>query len=407
MSHVSKGERLLVFNAGSSSLKFEVFDCAAPLESVVHGAVSGIGRSRATFTVTGRDPELLEHVAGAGDAAALVLERLCDAAIGLEERDIVASGHRVVHGAERFSAPVRVTVSVFDALKSLVHLAPLHNPQSLAVMEAVGERFPDVPMVAVFDTAFFHDLPQPAREYAIPDEWAERYSIRRYGFHGIAHQCIAGQMQRAGADGRPPRRVLSLHLGQGCSITALEDGRPVETSMGFTPLEGLVMGTRSGDVDAGVLLHLARLGVDWKALDEGLNRQSGLLGLSGETDDVRELLELEARGHAGALRALAVFHHRVRKYAGAYAAVLGGVDAIAFGGGIGENSPPVRARICAGLAWLGLELDPEANASCVGRAGRISTDASAIEARVVPVDEEPVIAESVLALLGRAGTAVD
>jgi acetate kinase len=398
---VSDRNFLLVFNTGSSSLKFEVFDYSARLTSVLRGAVSGIGRERSTVQTTGAAPESVAGIAGAGDAAALALERLCSDAGGLRlsANDVVATGHRVVHGGERFSSPVRVTVSVFDALKSLVHLAPLHNPQSLAVMEAVGERFPDVPIVAAFDTAFFHDLPQSARDYAIPAEWSERYSIRRFGFHGIAHQYLSEQMARAPRDGPAPSRVLSLHLGQGCSITALRDGRPVETSMGFTPLEGLVMGTRAGDVDAGVLLHLARQGHDFKELDDALNRRSGLLGLSGVSDDVRRLLELEA-GHTGARRALAAFHHRLHKYLGAYAAVLGGVDAVVFGGGIGENSPVVRARICAGLSWLGLELDPEANASCVGSAACISTRDSLIEARVFEVDEEPLIAAAVLSVLG-------
>ena len=395
------GRYLLVFNAGSSSLKFEVFEPDAALRSVTRGAVRGIGRQNSRLSMADSEEEI--EVASVRDAAAVVLGRLCEGVgdLRLSPDNLVASGHRVVHGGEQFSAPVRVTVSVFDALKSLVHLAPLHNPQSLAVMEAVGERFPQVPIVAAFDTAFFHDLPQHARDYAIPAEWAERYGIRRYGFHGIAHQYMAERIRHMGEGGCAPRRMLSLHLGQGCSITALDDGRPVETSMGFTPLEGLVMGTRTGDLDAGVLLHLARNGHDLHEIEDALNRRSGLLGLSGVSDDVRTLLDLEARQHPGARRALAAFHHRVHKYAGAYAAVLGGVDAVVFGGGIGENSPVVRARICAGLAWLGLALDERANDACTGSAGRISAEGSRIVAHVVPVDEEPLIAEAAVRVLAQ------
>ena len=392
---------LLVFNAGSSSLKFEVFEPGAPPRSLLHGAIRDIGRTRPLLTI-GDANEIPVSVAGARDAAVLVLDRLCrgDDGVRLSARNLLGTGHRVVHGGAAFSEPVRVTASVFDTLKSLVDLAPLHNPPSLAVMEAVGERFPQVPIVAVFDTAFFHDLPEPARDYAIPRDWAERHAIRRYGFHGIAHRYLAARVAEAPRDGPPPRRVLSLHLGQGCSITALDQGRPVETSMGFTPLEGLIMGTRSGDVDAGVVLQLVREGHGVHDLDDALNRRSGLAGLSGVSGDVRDLLELESRGHDGARRALAAFHHRLHKYLGAYTAVLGGVDAVVFGGGIGENSPVVRERACAGLHWLGLELDSDANRSCAGAAARISAAASRIEVHVFPVDEEPLIAEAAMSVLG-------
>jgi len=387
-------ERLiLVFNAGSSSLKFAVFDAGTePLRALLDGAVRDIGKHRSTFEL-GDSTEGVEAVADARAAANLVLERLFGADALLPKERVVATGHRVVHGGERFSRPMRLTVSAFDELKSLSGLAPLHNPPSLAVMEAVGDAFPDGPMVAVFDTAFFHDLPETARRYALPRDWSERHHIRRYGFHGIAHAYLAEALAGHG------RRAITLHLGQGCSAAALVDGRPVDTSMGFTPLEGLVMGTRAGDLDPGVLLHLTRLGYGARELEDGLNRRSGLLGLSGSSDDIRELLALEAEGDRDAALALDVFCARIRKYIGAYTAVLGGLDAIAIGGGVGENSPEIRERVLGPFGWLGIEIDPHANAACRGTAARISSTRSAVDVRVVTVKEEPAIARAVIEVL--------
>ena len=395
-------ERYLpVFNAGSSSLKFEVFLAEVPPRSRISGSVTGIGRDGPLLRMGTAGEETLPAGSSARDAAARVLERFRRGIDGvrLDPDNVVASGHRMVHGGEEFSQPVRVTASVHERLAVLSSLAPLHNPPALDVMDAARDCFPDVPLVAVFDTAFFHDLPESVRSYAVPGEWRERHGIRRYGFHGLAHQHMA---RRLGAVVRTPGalgRVISLHLGNGCSAAALRDGRPVETSMGFTPLEGLVMGTRCGDLDPGVVLQLAAAGSSFREIDDALNRQSGLLGLSGVSGDVRELLELETCGHAGARLALAAFHHRLHKYLGAYAAVLGGVDAVTFGGGIGEHSAAIRARTCAGLGWLGLELDDRANADCTGRPGRISSEASAIEVHVIPVEEEAIIAEAAMAVI--------
>lgn len=388
---------LLVFNAGSSSLKYDVFEATdeGP-RSRIGGAVRDIGRARAIFE-HGGSSQAIDKIEDAGIAAALVLDRLfgTDSDGTLARSEVAASGHRVVHGGERFSGPIRVTVSAFDALKSLAPLAPLHNPQSLAVMEVVGEALPDRPMIAAFDTAFFHELPDAARHYAVPRTWIEQHGIRRYGFHGIAHQHLAAVLA---AGGLGPR-TITLHLGQGCSAAALLDGRPVDTSMGFTPIEGLVMGTRCGDLDPGVHGYLTRLGHSARQIDDALNRRSGLLGLSGISDDVRELLAQEADGHEGAKLALDVFCLRIRKYVGAYAAVLGGLDAIAIGGGIGENSPPIRSRALGALGWLGLELDERANHACLGEAARITTPNSKVAVQVVPVEEAPIIARAMLEVL--------
>lgn len=394
---------LLIFNAGSSSLKFGVYEYSDELNLCLRGAVRDIGRSSSTLYLDDQSG-VIDGVTSVTDAAAVILTRLADGVRGIRlcRDNVAATGHRVVHGAENFVAATRLDASSLEQLQAIEHLAPLHNPYSLAVVRKVEEVFPGVPAIAEFDTAFFHDLPETARSYAIPRELSSRYGIRRYGFHGIAHQYMSRTIERSHKGSAAPTRVISLHLGQGCSVAALCDGRPVETSMGFTPLEGLIMGTRTGDIDAGVVLYLARQGLSWDDIEDILNRRSGLLGLSGESDDIRKLLELESAGHAGARLALAAFCHRINKYLGAYTAVLGGMDALLIGGGIGENSPQMRARICSQLSWLGLKLDMEANAGN-GKDRRISSATSAIDVRVIAVNEEWMIARSVWQVLNDRG----
>ncbi len=397
---------LLVLNAGSSSLKFELFVREAAWRSHLRGAVANIGRPGASLKLDGQASARSVDVADHAEATRLVMQQLFEGPDAIDRRQVLATGHRVVHGGEFFSAPTLVEPPVIARLESIADLAPLHNPPALAVVRSVQKQLADVPMVAVFDTAFFRDLPQQAAAYAIPRDWRQKYRIRRYGFHGIAHEYLYRRYLTLTGCSRAPRRVVSLQLGQGCSATALLDGRPVETSMGFTPLEGLIMGTRAGDLDAGVVLHLARRGLSWQSIEDALNRKSGLLGLSEASDDVRELLRLEQAQHPGACLAMAAFCHRIHKYLGAYAAVLGGVDAVLFGGGIGENAPSVRTRACNGLAWLGLDLDEQANAACIaaqtkGTETRISSLSSTIEAYVIPVREEEAIARATLACIGK------
>jgi len=388
---------VLVCNAGSSSLKAELWAKHPRLQSIARIVVERVGTSEARLRIGQRDAERVdarEH----GAAAHAVLDALARSR-SLEGLDLVATGHRVVHGGERFRAPVVVTAEVRQELESLGALAPLHNPPALAVLDATSSAFAAVPAVAVFDTAFFAALPEAVRAYAVPKDWRERFGIQRFGFHGIAHEYLHGRYAQLAAEARCSR-VVSLHLGQGCSITAIRDGAPVETSMGYTPLEGLVMGTRPGDLDAGVLVRLMRAGLGADEIDAALQRASGLRGLSGASDDVRELAALEARGDRGAALALEVFCHRARKYLGAYAAVLGGVDAVLFGGGIGEHQPKLRARICEGLAWLGLELDAHANEAAVGKEARISAASSRIAVYVIPVHEELAIARAAFSAVG-------
>jgi acetate kinase len=369
---------ILVFNSGSSSLKFGLFDAAAAQapRCLQHGAL--------------RLPDPGATPADHAEAALAVLARI-DLAGQLQA--LAAIGHRVVHGGAGFAHAVRIDAEVLGRIEALGDLAPLHNPCAAAVIHACRDRLgPGLPMVAAFDTAFFHDLPEVAQRYALPADWTQRHGLRRYGFHGLAHRFLCERagalMPAAGADSR----LITLQLGHGCSVAAIRGTQPLDTSMGFTPLEGLIMGTRPGDLDAGILLHLAAQGLSPTALEDGVNRRAGLLGLSGASSEMDALLDLEADGHAGAALAVEAFCHRARKYLGAYAAVLGGVDAVVFGGGIGEHAPSIRARICQGLEWAGLVLDEDANRAAVGREARLSADGSAIAAYVVPVDEALLIA---------------
>lgn len=386
---------ILVFNAGSSTLKFRLFSRARTFELVAAGMVSAFGPSARYRWRIGTDAgEAQAAIADHGAAARHVIAAL--RAAGVEPVDAV--GHRVVHGGDDFVAPVRLTAAVIAAIEALNPLAPLHNPVALAVIQAAGDELgAGVPMVAVFDTAFHHGLPEHARAYALPAEWTRPHRIRRYGFHGIAHRWM---YERCAALAGPQRarRVVTLQLGNGCSVAAVRDGRSVDTSMGYTPLEGLVMSSRCGDTDPGVLVHLLAQGLSIQALERGLNRESGLLALSGLASDMRELERAAAEGHAGARRAIEVFCYRARKYLGAYAAALGGLDAIVFGGGIGEHAPAIRARICADMSWCGVALDEEANRAAIGREARISP-AAGVGVYVVPVDEERLIAEDVKGML--------
>jgi acetate kinase len=390
---------LLALNAGSSSLKAELFVSAGRWRGELRVVVEGIGRDRAVLKVSGQAPA---EIAGALDhrAAAELVLREAERAVKPDGSGWLATAHRVVHGGRDFAAPVRVAAGVLERLDALTALAPLHNPPALDVLRAVCDRLDGVPAVAVFDTAFFRSLPAISRTYAVPASWRSEHGIERYGFHGVAHEYLARRCAARGGARAP--RLVTLQLGNGCSAAALRDGHPIDTSMGFTPLEGLVMGTRSGDVDAGVLLHVARTGTPWRELDAALNRRSGLLGLSERSADMSELLELDARGDARAALAVDVFCYRARKYIGAYAAALGGLDAVAFGGGIGEHAAAVRRRICGGLEWLGLELDEAANAAAADGERLISSPTSRVAVHVIPVREEPLIARHACECLGAA-----
>ena len=387
---------VLVVNCGSSSVKFQVLDVTDAAEAaprrLARGAVNRIGGHAAVRleTTSGQTFCATEDVA---DHRAAVERTLAWArATGLLGR-IEAVGHRVVHGGDRFEGPAVLNDDAVKAIEALAPLAPLHNTPSLAGIEACRSVLgPDMPMVAVFDTAFHATLPDVARRYAIPSELADRHRIRRYGFHGTSYRSVLTSYARLTGGPVEAARLVVLHLGSGCSAAAIAHGRSVDTSMGLTPLEGLVMGTRSGDIDPGLIGYLQRqTGVRLEEIERWLQEGSGLLGLSGRSANVTDLLAAEASDPAARL-ALEVFCHRARKYVGAYLAVLGGADAVIFTGGIGEGAPEIRARILSGLEWFGLALDPEANAGATGKAACIGAAGARVGTWMIPTDEEAVIA---------------
>lgn len=382
---------ILVFNSGSSSLKFRLYaESDGGLSAIAGGAVTEFGE-RAAWTWQTEGNATSGRIAAAShrEATRWVLRRLREKS----PHSIEAIGHRVVHGGDVFTQPVPLSAEVIERIDALRSLAPLHNPLALEVIRACRELLSDsLPMVAVFDTAFHARIPEAARRYALPQEWVAAHGIRRYGFHGLAHRSMFERHQALVGRSSAGARIISFQLGNGCSAAAIRDGSSIETSMGYTPIEGLIMSTRSGDVDPGALVQLAAAGVSAAELDARLNQDSGLLALSGASADMRTLLALEAQGHGGARLAIEAFCHHARKYLGAYLAVLGGADAVLFGGGIGEHAPAIRARICTGMEWCGLRLDAAANAAAVGSERRISADTAMLTAYVITVDEEILIA---------------
>lgn len=390
---------VLVLNSGSSSLKYQLLD-PAESEPLAVGLIERIGESgsRATHRSGGHTHKVSTPVPDHAVAVAVVQRQFAAAGTPLDQAGLVAVGHRVVHGGAEFAAPVLVDADVLDRIRALSDLAPLHNPANATGIAAARAAFPGVPQVAVFDTAFFADLPAAASTYALDRELARSLRIHRYGFHGTSHQYVS--RRAAEYAGREDLDQIVLHLGNGASASAVHHGRAVETSMGLTPLEGLVMGTRSGDVDPGVLFHLLRVGgLTVDEVDATLNRRSGLLGLAG-VSDMRDLTDRAEHGDADARLALDVYCHRVRKYIGAYLAVLGRLDQLVFTAGVGENAPAVRAGILAGLSGLGLAVEPERNAAREAQLRVISPEGAAITVLVVPTNEELAIARAAIALVG-------
>jgi acetate kinase len=388
---------VLVLNAGSSSLRFEII--STDLTSIARQTDKRVARG--SISHLGPEAEFTVHAAGQPDHSSKA--EIPDMPAALKkvlgwlgsDTSIEAVGHRVVHGGEQFTESAIITDAVLKGIRDCVDLAPLHNPKNIDGIEAARKFFgPDIPQVAVFDTAFHHKLPEHAYLYAIPYAFYEKHRIRRYGFHGTSHRYVAHRYRTLQHLTFDQTHVISLHLGNGCSAAAIQRGYPVDTSMGMTPLEGLVMGTRSGDIDATVLKIIAeKEGLSLGAVEDLLNNQSGLLGISGITNDMREL-QRESGDHANARAALAieVFCYRARKYIGAYLAAMGGADAILFTGGIGENSPAIRSKICNGLQWAGIALDEAVNAKCVGVERRISSSQSKPAVFCIPTDEELLIA---------------
>jgi acetate kinase len=389
---------VLVLNSGSSSIKFQLID-PETAEAPAHGLIERIGEpdGRIIFHHTTGTDEHLGEIPDHRFGLRKVLEMLEGLGRPLEEVGIVAVGHRLVHGGDRFYEPTLIDDSVVQAVSDLSVLAPLHNPANVVGMEVAREELPDVPHVGVFDTAFFHSLPAAAATYAIDRDIARENGVRRYGFHGTSHEYVSNRAAEFLGRRYGELNQVVLHLGNGASASAIAGGRPLDTSMGLTPLEGLVMGTRSGDIDPGVLMHLNRAaGMNVDEIDRVLNRSSGLKGLSG-VNDFRALLGLIADGDADAKLAYDVYVHRLKKYIGAYLAILGGIDTIVFTGGVGENNIDVRRDSLAGLERLGIVVDPERNEASGGGDRRISADDSQVEVLVIPTNEELAIARAAVA----------
>lgn len=397
---------VLVLNSGSSSLKYELIDGDSS-KSLAVGIVERIGEdsSLARLRVGERElhrdgPPIADHEAALRTAVELFEEAGAHPA----ELGLVAVGHRAVHGGRTFYEPTFVTDELIAKMEELAPLAPLHNPPGVLGMEVARRLLPDVPHIAVFDTAFFHDLPAAAATYAIDAEVARAWRIRRYGFHGTSHQYVS--RQAAEFLGVPIESIdqIVLHLGNGASVSAIAGGRPIDTSMGLTPLEGLVMGTRPGDLDPGIITYLMRTaGLTADEIDTLLNRRAGVFGLAG-VNDFRELTKRIETGDADARLAYDVYIHRLRKYIGGYLALLGGADVITFTAGVGENNAMVRRDALAGLSALGIELDEQRNAAAAAGPRRISADGSPVTVLVVPTDEELAIARICLRMVdGRPG----
>ncbi len=392
--------RILTINGGSSSIKFALFQVGQSLQRVLEGRIERIGLPDATFVVKGlSQAESFSRSVAAPDhkAAVSALMDWIDASLG---RDSVnAVGHRVVHGGPHYSDPQLITKEMVEALHQLEAFDPEHLPEEIQLTEAFHQRFPDLPQVACFDTAFHHDLPRVARLLPIPRRY-EAKGVRRYGFHGLSYSYLMGELARLAGPEAAQGRIILAHLGNGASLAAVHNGKPVDTSMSFTPTAGVPMSTRAGDLDPGLIWYLARTeGMSAQQFNEMVNFQAGLLGVSETSSDMRTLLEHES-GDVRASEAVAMFCYQVKKWIGAFAAALGGLDTLVFAGGIGENAPALRTRICDGLGFLGVELEEKRNAT---NAGLISVDAGQVAVRVIPTDEEWVIAEMVTRLLGLAG----
>ncbi|MBI1760554.1 MAG: acetate kinase [Acidobacteria bacterium] len=399
---------ILVLNCGSATIKFQLI--ATELDLIENNADRRLGRgiieriggeAIISLQVEGRAPQKSSAVLRDVRATIDFIVRWAAAPeSGIREinsmADVHAVGHRVVHGGEGFARSVLISAEVLRGIEDCIDLAPLHNPANIKGIQAARELFgPALPQVAVFDTAFHQTLPEHAYLYALPYQFYRRYRIRRYGFHGTSHRYVAYRYRQLCNLKREETNIITLHLGNGCSIAAIKAGNSIDTSMGLTPLEGLVMGTRCGDIDPAIVDFIsAKEGLSAREADSLMNKQSGLLGISGLTHDMRELLEEEQEMNDRRARlAIDIFCYRARKYIGSYLAALGGADAIVFTGGIGENSANVRARICDGLQWLGLELDADRNKLLSsGREGLISKDESRLKAFVIPTDEELLIA---------------
>lgn len=390
--------KILILNSGSSSVKYQLLDMPEGLR-MASGDVTRIGMSAAVLAHKPYDrpevkisAEILDHIMAIEYVVTMLLSP--NHGVIKDKAEIEAIGHRVVHGGEAFADSALITTEVLARIRECIELAPLHNPHNLRGINACKKILPDVPQVGVFDTALYQKMPKYAYIYALPYILYKKYQIRRYGFHGMSHFYVSRRASQILNTPLAEMKVITTHLGNGCSISAFDGGKAVDTSMGFTPLEGLVMGTRCGDIDPAIILNI--MGREELSLHEAntlLNKHSGLQGISGVSSDMRDILKGAESGNELAQLALEIYCYRIRKYIGAYSAAMGGLDCLVFTAGVGENSPEVRKLICEKLGYLGIELDPARNADTVKKEGVISTDSGHVKVMAIPTNEELIIAE--------------
>lgn len=394
----SKNMKIIVLNCGSSSIKYQVFEM--PEEKVIaKGLVDKIGLKGASIKHTKENNDvvklsgdILDHQSG----IEYVLSLLTNPKLGCisDLNEIGAVGHRVVHAGEKFNGSVRITPEVIDALEECVDLAPLHNPPNLEGIYSMTKILPNVPQVGVFDTAFHQSMPEMSYLYGIPYSLYEKYKIRRYGFHGSSHRFVSKRAAELLNKDINDLKIITCHLGNGASICAVKNGKSFDTSMGMTPIEGVVMGTRCGDIDAGALLFIAskeQIGIN--NTNSLINKHSGMLGLSGVSSDMRDVESAASNGNQQAITALEVYHYRIKKYIGSYIAAMGGVDAIVFTGGVGENAWKTRELVCKDMEFMGIEIDTKINTNLRGKDAIISTSESPVKIMIIPTNEELVIAQ--------------
>ncbi|PHS32045.1 MAG: acetate kinase [Alkaliphilus sp.] len=395
--------KVLVLNCGSSSLKYQLINMDNE-EILAKGLAEriGIANGLVKHEVAGKDKVIInENMETHKDAIRIVLNAIVDDKHGAIKSmdEIAAVGHRVVHGGEKFTSSVVITDEVKATLEECSELAPLHNPPNLMGIEACEEILPNVPMVGVFDTAFHQTMPKSAYIYALPYELYEKYKIRKYGFHGTSHKYVVNKAAKVLGKPLEELKIVTCHLGNGASVAAIKHGKSIDTSMGFTPLEGLTMGTRCGDIDPAITTFIMdKELLDTAGLNNLMNKKSGILGISGVSNDFRDVEEAADNGNERAQLALDVFHNRVKKYIGAYAAIMGGIDAVVFTAGLGENSPETREAVCEGLEFLGIEIDKVKN-KVRGKQTVVTTDDSKAKVILIPTNEELMIARDTVALV--------
>lgn len=397
--------KILVLNCGSSSIKYKLFDMDSK-EVIAQGGIEKIGLKGSFLKLTLPNGEkkvlekdITEHTVGVEFILNTLVSPEYGAIKSLDE--INAVGHRMVHGGERFSESVLLDKDVLEAFVACNDLAPLHNPANLKGVNAISAILPDIPQVGVFDTAFHQTMPDYAYLYAVPYELYEKYGVRRYGFHGTSHRYVSQRVCEYLGVKAEGLKLITCHIGNGGSIAAIKDGKCIDTTMGLTPLEGLMMGTRSGDIDAGAVTFIMdKEGLTTTGVSNLLNKKSGVLGISGVSSDMRELEAAVAEGNPKAILAEKMYFYRIKKYIGAYAAALGGVDVILFTGGVGENQATCRAGVCEGLEFMGVKIDAEKN-KVRGEEATISTGDSKVKVVVIPTDEELLIASDTMAVVGK------